>query len=217
MTKKTFARLLALLYIGAALLWLGLGLTGWLSCRALEKDGTLTTRELSVQQAEKVSLFDDRTWGSFREGSLLTTNTDAQLIWKIGAPVSGLTVTLRSSQPIKDLELYYTTAEGQDFSVKNRLTPVWSDPLAGSYRFELPDVPFVEQLRLDPTSAGGAFLEINDITLNEPLSPDTWFVPDAAQLLALLAGPALLAWAVRVLVLFWKHPSKGDPECNISM
>ncbi len=197
MSRKAFLRLMAALYAVALAACLAVRTVGWCGLRRCE------ARPLEAALAEQVSIFDDRTWASFGPGSLLSTNGDAQLIWTLDAPVSGLQMTVRSSKPVMEPELYYTTAPRQDFSLERRLAPVKSDPVAGVYVFRLPRATQVHRLRLDPTSAGGAFFTLQ-VQLNPPVAVGEWFAPSAAELLALAFGPALAALAVREIGLALK-------------
>lgn len=192
MSKKRFGRLMAVFYAAALLAALAVRTVGWLGLRQCR------TADLEVTQAVQSSIRDDRTWATFGPGSLLSTDGDPQLLWTVEQPVSGLRMTVRSSKPIQDPELYYTTAPGQAFSAARRLTPIRSDPAAGVYEFQLPRAETVCCLRLDPTAAAGAFFQLQ-VQLNPPISAARWFCPTAAQLLALAAGPALLTLAVQEL------------------
>lgn len=190
MTERQFRRLLAALYALALLLMAGGRLAGWL---ALSRCAAVS---LPVEDAEQSSLIDYRTWYSFGEGSLLSTDDDPQLIWQPEAMVSGLMMTIRSSKPVSGPELYYTTAPDQSFTALRRLTPSTSDPASGVYTFRLPRPTRVFQLRLDPTNAAGAFFEIK-VLCNPPVSAAAWFAPTAAEVLALAFSPLLAALAVR--------------------
>lgn len=202
MKKKTFLRLLAILYAAAALL-----LGGSVVLRSLAARSA-APRELSVADAQLSSLLTDRTWAVWQSGSLLSSDTDPQLIWQINGPVRAVRVTLRSSLPVRDPEIYYTTAAGQGYSLSRRLVPSQSDPFSGSYTFVLPRTQNVVSLRLDPTSAAGAFLKVEPVELN----PSVSVAPEPAAVLAALFAPFLAALAVREIVCF--SAAKGDSGCR---
>lgn len=189
MSKKQFYRLLAALYAAAFLLLALERATAWQGLRGCRQ------KELPLAAAQHNSLLDDRTWYSFGPGSLLSSDGDPQLVWQLGERVSGLRMTIRASKPVLGPQLYYTTAPGQGYDLARRLEPACSDPAAGVYEFWLPRAVYVDSLRLDPTEAAGAMMEL-EVLLNPPVAPRRLW-PGAAALLAALAAPPLLALALR--------------------
>lgn len=197
MSKKRFCVLLAALYAAAVLLGGG-ALLGRSRQRA-----ACVPAALSVTDAVYGSIRDDHPaqWMGYGPGSLVSTDNDPQLVWVVEQPVSGLQMTIRSSQPIQDPELYYTLAAGQGYVPEQKLKPVQSDPAQGVYVFQLPRAQWVYALRLDPTNAAGAFFELTEVTLNPPQASREPL--GAAQVLAVLVLPGLAALALRELAE-WK-------------
>ena len=200
MKRNAFLRLLAALYAAAVL--------GWLICAAVSagRAGSCTERRLSVADAELEALIEPtpgrNEWALYADGALITTDTDAGLSWTVDGMVTGLRMQLRSSQPVSGSELFYTTAAGQEISDDRRLTPLHCDTENGVYEFRFARPTYVYRLRLDPTEAGGAFLQLREILLDPQRGAAAWLLPDAAQLSALLLAPALAALAVRECVMF---------------
>ncbi len=193
MSKRSFIRCWALL------LSLGLVLFGVLRCAGWSALAECESRPLPWQDARLEALLTDRTWGSFEEGCLVTTDGDAHLVWTVDGTVAQLCMTLRSSRPVSRPELYYTTEPGQEFSLEHRLDPTWADPAAGVYIFRFACPVQVHQLRLDPTTAAGAFLEL-DAALQVPGTAVQWFVPSVPWVLGLAALPPLLTLAADILL-----------------
>ena len=195
MKKKTFFRLLAVCYAMAVL--------GWLVCAALYagRAAKCTERQLSVTEAETEALIEPipgrNEWELYADGALITTDGDAHLVWTVDGTVTGLRMQLRSSLPVYGSELFYTTAAEQEISDSHRLTPRSCDAENGVYEFRFPGPTYVYRLRLDPTGAGGAFVELREVLLNPQRGTAEWMLPDAAQLTALLAAPMLAALGVR--------------------
>ena len=193
MSKKKFVVLLAAFYAAAVLLG-GLTLVG----RARQRAACVSA-PLSAAEAMYGSIMDDHPaqWMGYGPGSLVSTDNDPQLVWVVEQPVSGLQMTIRSSQPVQDPELYYTLAAGQDYVPEQKLKPVQSDPEAGVYVFRLPRAQWVYALRLDPTNAAGAFFELSEVTLNPPQTLREQVSP--AGVLAVLVLPGLAALVLREL------------------
>ncbi len=188
MSKKQFARVVAILYLAALLAAAGL-----CGVRAKARK-TCTEQTLTAADAQWSSIRDNHpvAWAGYDAESLVTTDTDGYLVWNIDGPVSGLRMRVRSSQPIRDPALYYTTAEGQDYQSGKTFALVESIPEQGVYVFALPGATKVHQLRLDPTSSAGAFFELEEVTLNPAglkngLQTSEWLFVLVAPLLAALA------------------------------
>lgn len=208
MNKKCFVRLLAALYAAAILLCAAGQL---LRVKGMEQ---AIPRSLSVQEAQLSSIRTDygAQWLDYTATDILTTDNDARLIWTVREKVSGLSVCIQASRPVGDVELYYTTAPGQEYSLERRLNPVHFDAERGEYTFRLPKAVRVESLRLDPTSTAGCFLKLEGILLNPPLSLREKLLPAAPALLCAAFAPPLLAFAVRevlTLIREIKYPKDG--------
>ena len=199
MKRSAFFRLLAALYAVAVL--------GWGVCAALtaKRAAACTERRLSVADAEAEALIEPipgrNDWELYADGALITTDSDPYLTWTVDGTVTGLRLRMTSSQPIYGSELFYTTAQGQVLSDSRRLTPQTVDAENGVYEFRFARPTAVHQLRLDPTGAGGAFVKLQEVLLNPRCDTAEWLLPDAAQLTALLAAPALTALAVREVLV----------------
>ena len=206
MRKTVFWRLLLILYGAAVLLLAGvLAVRGSALARCEEKP-------LLVEDAWTDAILNDYEvdWIGFETGDLLAQSTDPMLVWTPDEAVSGLRLRIRTSQPIREMELYYTTQPGQDYAVERCLRPTAGDPLTGLYEFRFPQATHVYQLRLDPTGAAGSFMQFAELTLNPARSPAQYCLPTAAQLLAVLAVPPLTALAVRETVTALRPRSKEE-------
>lgn len=208
MSKKGFVRLLAVLYVAAVLLCAAGQL---LRIKGLAQ---AVPRSLSAQEAQFSSIRVDygAQWLDYTATDLLTTDNDAHLVWTVRETVSGLSVRIQASRPVGDVELYYTTAPEQEYSLERRLSPVHFDAARGEYTFRLPKAVWVESLRLDPTSAAGCFLKLEKILLNPPLTLQEKLLPAAPALLCAAFAPPLLAFAVRevlTLIKEIKYPKDG--------
>lgn len=199
MSKKQFVRLVAILYLAAVVL--GAGLYG---VRASNRK-KCTTQALEVVDAQWSSLLDNHpvAWAGYDAQSLVTTDDDAYLVWTVDSLVSGLRMRIRSSQPIRDPALYYTTEEGQEYASDKTFDLVESIPEQGIYVFALPGATKVHQLRLDPTSSAGAFVELEEVTMNPAGLKNGLQI---GEWLFLLAAPMLVALLLQELIsLFCKE------------
>lgn len=196
MRKQRFLRVLLTLYaVAAVTLAVVLVLRGNALVRCEEKP-------LTPEEAWTDAVLDDYEvdWIGFHTGDLLAQSTDPMFVWTLDETVRGLSFCIRTSQPVRDMELYYTTQPGQDYAVERRLTPAACDPQSGYYEFRFPQATHVHQLRLDPTSAAGSFMQFRAMTLNPAWGTARYYSPTAAQLLAFAAAPPLCALALRELV-----------------
>ncbi len=188
MSKKLYARLLALLYALALAALCAVKLAGWAVLADCES--------LSLLPADAAweALRNDRSWdeAGWPVGSLLTTDGDARLEWTVDGPVSGLAMRIESSQPVREPVLYYTTEPGQQVTAARQLTPVRYDAAAGSWLFLMPMPQRVHTLRLDPTASAGAFIRL-EVTLNPQEAAAAWWLPTPAWLLGLALLPPLAA------------------------
>ncbi|MBQ8610425.1 MAG: hypothetical protein IJ412_01825 [Oscillospiraceae bacterium] len=214
MSKKGFVRLLAALYAAAVLLCAA-GQLLWVKGMTQAEP-----RSLSVQEAQLSSIRTDygAKWLDYTATDILTTDNDARLVWTVREKVSGLRVCIQASRPVDDVELYYTTAPGQEYSLERRLSPVHFDAERGEYTFRLPKAVRVESLRLDPTSTAGCFLKLKEIHLNPPLTLREKLLPAAPELLCVAFAPPLMAFAVRELLTMIreiKYPKEG-PAAPVS-
>ena len=192
--KQKMLRVWAVVYAAALL--------AALLCTAVRQHGraACVPQALPLAAAQLSSIRTDHPaqWANFGPGSLVATDGDPFLVWQVDGPVHSLQMQVRSSQPIRDPQVYYTTAPGQDWSGSRTLPLVESDPAAGVYRFALPKAVQVSALRLDPTSSAGAFFALEEITLNPPpqglpLTAGEVLALVLAPLLAVLAGQELAA------------------------
>jgi hypothetical protein len=206
MRKTMFWRLLIVLY-GAAVLLLTVVLTARGSALARCEEKTL-----QIEDAWTDAILNDYEvdWIGFETGDLLAQSTDPMLVWTLNEEVSGLRLRIRTSQPVREMELYYTTQPGQDYAVERCLRPTVGDPLNGLYEFRFPKATYVHQLRLDPTGAAGSFMRFAELTLNPVRSTVQYYAPSAAQLLTVLSVPPLATLAVREVVNVLHPRSKED-------
>lgn len=200
MNRKQLARLLAAFYLVAVLL--GVGLCG----TRLWGRKACTTQPLAVDEAQWSSIMDHHpvAWAGYDAESLVSTDNDPYLVWQIDGSVCGLEMQIRSSQPIRDPQVYYTTQDGEDWSSGRTLPLVEADPTQGIYRFALPQGKKVHSLRLDPTSSAGAFFELDHITLNPAGSG---FLLTAGEVFLLLIAPFFAVLVVQE-VLVWRGREK---------
>ena len=193
MRKKSFGRLTVILYGLAAVLLAAAQLVRAVPLLRCEE------RPLLLEDAQTDAILTDYEvdWLGFETGDMLAQSSDPQLVWTLDAAVSGLSFCIRTSLPVQDMELYYTTAPGQGHSAARRLAPVESDPDSGYYVFRMDRPVYVHQLRLDPTSAAGSFMEITELTLNPaPDAAELW-LPPLGNLFTAAFAPVLTALALR--------------------
>ena len=159
-----------------------------------------TETPLDVRAARWEGVIDSHpvSWAGWDADSLVTRSSDTYLAWTVQAPVSGLEMVIRSSQPVRDPQLYYTTAPGQDWSAARMIPLTAADPVQGVYRFALPGAVTVENLRLDATASAGAFFELDAVTLN-PAAPARLLT--AGECILVLLAPLLAVLAARQLAL----------------
>ncbi len=206
MRKKCFVRLTAALYALAVVLLVVMQLVRAVSLLRCEE------RPLLLEDAQTDAILTDYEvdWMGFETGDMLAQSTDPQLMWTLDDTVSGLSFHIRTSLPVKDMELYYTTAPGQDYSAERRLAPVESEPYSGYYVFRMDKPVPVHQLRLDPTSAAGSFMELTELTLNPaPTAAELW-LPPLGSLLAAASAPLLTAIALREVAFLLPYKNKEN-------
>lgn len=193
MRKQVFLWVLIVLYaVAAAVLAVMLVLRGNALARCEE-------HPLALEEAWTDAVLDDYEvdWIGFRTGDLLAQSADPMFIWTLDETVRGLSFCVRTSQPVRDMELYYTTQPEQEYTIDRRLVPTVCDPQSGYYEFQFPQATHVHQLRLDPTSAAGSFMQFSAMTLNPVRETAQYYAPTAAQLLVLGVVPLLCVLALR--------------------
>ena len=210
MRKQRFLRVLLAMYaVAAVTLTVVLVLRGNALARCEEKP-------LTLEEAWTDAVLDDYEvdWIGFHTGDLLSQSTDPMFVWTLDETVRGLSFYIRTSQPVRDMELYYTTQSGQDYAVERRLTPTICEPQKGYYEFRFPQATYVHQLRLDPTSAAGSFMQFRAMTLNPVWSASQYYAPTAVQLLALAAAPLLCTLVLQEFFCIFQHcKKKSDFIC----
>lgn len=136
------------------------------------------------------------------EGNIVyqSISADPQMILaELPTKVRTLRFTAEYSNSPNEIDLYYTTKAGQDFSNTMRVWPIIQED--GSYLFTLPHES-IKSLRLDPSSTI-AKIEFGEIVLNEPQSALQYFNPGWSGLVLLLILPAfaaaILRWGINVV------------------
>ena len=190
--KKPWLCLFAGLYLLAVICAAALA-----GARAYARTGC-TPMQLDVHAARGEGVIDNHpvSWAGWDSESLVTRSSDTYLVWQVNGPVSGLEMVIRSSQPVRDPQLYYTTAQGQDWSPRRTSPLKAADPVNGVYRFALPGAVSVENLRLDATISAGAFFELDAVTLNPAGSEG---LLTAGEILLVLLVPLLAGLTARQL------------------
>lgn len=193
-------RVIPLCYLGAAVLWLVLALTGVVNQLVYGKGDLL----LSGSDFECSSFvpYADLEWNDppYDEDDpnwYLSTDGDPQLVWRGEEPRYLSRVVLRAVQyyPPGSVMLYYLKPGQTDFRESQKLFARVTGE--GEYTFQLGGVR-VSALRIDPDSRGGVPTLFYGVTLGtEPLYRH--FIPDGFEWLALLFGPLAFAAALTLL------------------
>lgn len=176
-------------YLLALALWLVAGFWGWGVDAVASATGRLFPFSLTAQQFELVDLSQQE------DGRLLTTSLDPQMIWQVPAQqtVRSLRMWVEFDQTPREMCLYYTTKEGESFSLEKR---VFAKQLEdGSYLYTLTQTQIVS-LRLDPCSPLEGYpvtMTIEKMELNEPVGFASWLIPTPYQWFELVVYPALAA------------------------
>ncbi len=158
-------------------------------------NGQLQERQLEFEQfyVEGVVLSENHLGGT----DLVTIGTDPQMVYSPGVPFYAGVFTFEVetiNQPGSEMQLYYTEHEGEDFSVKKRLTA--QQVSDGSWFFDLGGRE-LQALRFDLDTTGGILYRNWAITLGSAKPITAYFIPSASEAFWLLFLP-LLASAVIV-------------------
>lgn len=187
---KRLTRALVLAYAAALVLYFALCGVAFARSRAWQAGGALTRRELPLAALTQNSILPrDGAGGGER---FVSTDGDPQLVYtQDGAPFYAGRVTFAATphKPAGEIALYYTTAEGQKYTEKQK---IWAKQAPdGSWYFDLPQRRLYS-LRIDPGTVGGVIWQVQRVVLNDVRPPASFFVPDALTLLLLLCAPGFL-------------------------
>ncbi|MDL2219588.1 hypothetical protein LJC04_04575 [Ruminococcaceae bacterium OttesenSCG-928-O06] len=124
-----------------------------------------------------------------QDGSFVTEGIDAQLVFSgIDAPVRTVRLRAAFAWDPGEMELFYSRKEGQGFSVRQRVIGVPQND--GSWLYTLP-AGQVHALRLDPGTAGGNTVVIDELVLNPRLPAHSYFGLSLRWLVTMAVVPAL--------------------------
>lgn len=126
-------------------------------------------------------------------------STDPKLIFEnLHTPVRHVRLLADFATDPGEMDLFYTTREGQGFSTRGRVLGV---PQAdGSFLYTLPPFTGVLSLRIDLGTAGGNAIVLREIVLNPALPAAHFFAPTLRQLLGLAIWPALALCAIYIII-----------------
>lgn len=202
--KKIPAPIPLFCYAVAILLWLVTSLYHLGADVLAKQTGKLYEQQLTVDSFELVNMHKQE------DGTYLTENDDPQMIWynTEGIAVRTLRMTASFDRSPREMCLYYTTKEGEDFGVNNRVFASQQDD--GSYVYTLPQGT-ITALRLDPCSPlenKPVTMTIEQFVLNQPAGVLSYFAPGWAGAFHLVVYPGLCAAALSLMrqaVLYYKR------------
>lgn len=173
----------------------GLFLAGWLLVALVHfiGDGLRPEQALFLANAATENL------QPVGENAFISDNTDPQLIFT-GLEARVRLVRFRATFAIEpgEMELFYSKNPEGGFSASKRVIGI---PQAdGSYLYQLP-AGRVGALRIDPGTAGGNAIEIDEITLNPALGPAAYFLPSLRDVMFLIWVPLLVLAVAKTLGL----------------
>lgn len=142
------------------------GCISFLSESSARKDGSLLSKKMSVI---------DFVWNGIaeKEGVIITTDNDPQLILDGEQKFSSLRFYMESTAYPGEMVIYYTEKGDAGFSVQKRLWIV-PDSRMNWYIVKTP-MKSVTSLRIDPTMYAGNILEFGDFIFNEEKSLGDYF------------------------------------------
>ena len=181
------------LYGGFALVWLLGALLGFLAGRSR----TPLPLNAATAQTENLALAAPHAPGT--PLAFISDNTDPKLIFEnLHTPVRHVRLLADFATDPGEMDLFYTTKEGQGFSTRGRVVGV---PQAdGSFLYTLPPNTLVQSLRTDLGTAGGNAIALQEIVLNPTLPAAHFFAPTLRRLLGLAIWPALALCAIYIII-----------------
>ncbi|GKI15860.1 hypothetical protein CE91St44_23450 [Oscillospiraceae bacterium] len=197
--KRLKAPIPTLCYAVCAAVWLAAGAAGLCSDGIAKATGRLYQFELAAEDFEQVGL------QRLESGALLTLDGDPQMIWENGEGAVLRTVRMEAAfdRSPREMCLYYTTKEGEPFSVNKRVFAAQADD--GSYLYTLPQGR-IAALRLDPCSPEEnkpVEMTIAGLYVNEPAPWWSYFAPGWAGVFSMVLYPGLAAAAISLVRAAW--------------
>ena len=184
--KRKGAAVTALCYVALLLAWLG-----W-SLFAFGYDRQQTTTNLSMEQGEILGM------EQLADGSWNTTTDDPQILFH--SLQTGLRQVLLQGEFLNasgEVDAYFTRSPEEGFSSRQR---VWGRQQEdGSVLFALPPGQ-VYSLRLDPGSAPGVGIKIQQIVLNPPTPFGVYFQLSFYQIALFVFVPALASCGICTII-----------------
>lgn len=193
--EKWRRRLPLVVYLGFAVLWLAWGLLEF----AINQTGTTTSLFLTGITEEGFSYAV--------AGRYITEDSDPKLIFT-GLDTSTRYVRLQatfSTNP-HEMDLYYTTAPEEDFSVKKRA--IGAPQEDGSYLYTLPPFTTVHNLRLDLGTVADNHIDIKSILLNASLPLSHFLAPNLRTVAGFAAVPTLALCAIYTIIEWYLAAQK---------
>ena len=186
-------------YLLALAAWLVLGAAHFGSDALAKAQGRLAEETMAVTDWQLVGLTQNA------DGTLTTVDGDPQMIWENGEGAVLRTVRMEAAfdRSPREMCLYYTTKEGEPFSVNKRVFAAQADD--GSYLYTLPQGR-IAALRLDPCSPEEnkpVEMTIAGLYVNEPAPWWSYFAPGWAGVFSMVLYPGLAAAAISLVRAAW--------------
>ncbi len=199
--KRKSWKVVALCYAGALLLYFGICGAQFFLDTQHRQDGQLIERTLFFESfyVEGVLLAENEQGGT----DLISTDTDPRMVFSLGEPFYATLFTFSAQQvsrPGGEMQLYYTTQPGEEFSAQKRLTAQEAED--GTWVFDLGGRK-VQALRFDLDTTGGILYRDWHVTLNESKPPSAYFLPSSRQVFWLLFLPALTSALLVAGIEIW--------------
>lgn len=191
--KKIPAPIPVFCYCVCILFWLMASIIGFGYDAARKASGSLAEFDLTVEEFTLVNIEQGDEAGLWH-----TTTDDPQMHWQVpkGTSLKSLHMTAEFDKSPREMCLYYTTKNGEDFSQDKRVFAV--QQADGSYLYTLPGKT-ITAIRLDPCSARNLDMQVHSIVCNEPVSPLSYFAPGWYGAFQMVIWPALAAAALSTL------------------
>lgn len=204
--KPGGAAFVALCYLAAAVLYIGVCLYGLVHNSLLVSGGQLTRRQLFLQDFEQQSILQLEDEGAKQR--FVSTDGDPALVYTRpeGFYAGRFVFKGTANHPGGEMVLYYTTAPGRPFSEGQKL---WARQTAdGGWYFDLGGKKLYS-LRLDTDTAGGVVWQVESIVLGETRPALSYFIPGAQPLFLLLLLPGFAAALCLQGAALWRRVRPG--------
>ncbi len=189
--KNKYTFLLVILYILMIVITLCSTISRFYSDKNLIKANELQKTTYNISDFQQLSMQEYQSAENNLKQQYISTTTDPQLILNENLYINSISFSLKTSVLPNEVIIYYTLAENENFSMKNKLYPTKVDTKTGEYTFVF-DTKNIYSLRIDPVATENCVFQIGDIKVNYDKKTNDYFRLTTLNLVIIATLPIII-------------------------